>query len=264
MKQLALLLLLPSLAFGQTFNQPIESVRAPLSTTATYGLTVQMEGVNSATGNFVLIGQPGKLGTIDLITGSTILADIPGPKTATVPPVVVGLRATFTSNGGAGWKPEPIVIHVAVKSGPFSLPLGQTLGCRYDMPASFGSTTMGNLSCAVGVKAAALPTPGPVVVGTVPPVVTPPTPPVLTPVVGAPNVVGDSIPPLIQLVDKDGAVWSLNGSRVIKNNVDVSSLPNAYSDIVQLYISDTGTVHARSATRGWECLSGSSWAGSGC
>lgn len=244
---------------AQTFNQPIDSIRAPLSTSATYGLTVQMEGVNAA-GNFVLIGQPGKLGTVDLIKGSTILADIPGPKTATTPPVVVGLRATLTSSGGTGWKPDPIVIHIAAKSGPFNLPLAQTLGCRYDMPASLGSSTLGNLNCAVGVKAASLPAPGPVVVGTVPPPAAPPA----APVAGTPNAIGDSIPPLTQLVDKAGAVWKLNGNRVIKDNVDVSSLPNAYPDIVQLYISDTGTVHARSATRGWECLAGTSWAGSGC
>jgi hypothetical protein len=261
MKNLALLLI-PSVAFAQgTIDQPIDSIRAPFMVQVTYSATIQMETINASTGSIVLTGTAAKLLGIDIIKSSVLLADMPGNKT--VATTVVGLRASFAAVPAvtSGWaQVAPFGIRVTFKT-PLSVPAGSNVGCRYDMPAQtfdpvklvWSAVAAGNIKCAVGVKAADLPAPGPVVVGTIPP---PPPPPT------GDSVLGDCSPPLSQLTLL-GSVWTISGGVVSKDKIPATS--NAYSDLASICVSGSPlNIRAISPTHGYECWGTTGWVSAGC
>lgn len=274
---LAALCALAQAQVAYEIDQKMDSWRAPYSTSATYALTVQMEGKNPTTGNFVVIGQQTKVGALNLLTDSVLFVDLVGPKTATVKPVVVSVRAILSIvTPGTGWTPEPVVVH-AIAEKPFEMPLGQTLGCRYDMPSqtidmlktaltltqtppkiSWGANAPGNLRCKIGMKAASIP-------GVI--VAPPPPPPPTTVTVSqfndcvAPvaNVVCTD--PLPQLIAADGAKWTIQNGRPFRNELDATR--NGYTGITVLYVSAGGAIREVNPDHGYLCFIADQWAGSG-
>lgn len=202
-----LLLLFPALAFAQTSGSVnIDSVRSPFSVKATYSLTLQTESLNALTGKLVAnAGQVAKVGAVDLIKQTFILAEIPGPKTVGAKTVVASVKATWIIAGGVGWFADPLVVHVTPLN--IEVPAGHTLAIRYDMPIQSPTLALAPGSFAwlvgVGVKATDIPAPviGPTSGGTITP--PPPPPP-------APGTSPDctKVPPAAQLVDELGATWT--------------------------------------------------------
>lgn len=234
-----LLLLFPALAFAQTIDEPVDSIRAPFSSEVTYAGVIQLETISATTGKPVLTGTAVKLPSINLIADAALLVDLAGNKTTGV--TISGVRATFTATPAvtSGWEQvAPFGIRKTFKA-PIVLPAGNFLGCRYDMPAQnlsiqsavatswttvvnvvsvlFGgpvqqakmtwTAAKGNLRCSVGVKAADIPSP--IVIAAPPPPAPPPPPPPPAPP-PAPGASPDctKVPPAAQLVDGLGATWA--------------------------------------------------------
>lgn len=206
---------------SQQIDDPIDSIRAPFSSEVTYTASVQLESISPTTGNAVLTGTATKI-AFDFINDSVLLIDLVGKKTTDT--TVSGVRVTFTvfPKAASGWEQVSPWGLRKVFTNPLTLPVGKSLGCRYDMPAQkftiasvaatsfsmlkdaikvvFGVpvsgatitwiTVRGNIKCAVGVKAADI----------LPPVVVipPPTPvpdpiPISTPIPTPPILVNSFI-----------------------------------------------------------------------
>lgn len=155
---IAVAVLFPITAFGQSSGGVvIDSVRAPFSIKMTYTLTFQTESLNSLGKLVANPGQIKKVGVVDLIKDSVILAEIPGPKTVGAKTIVSSIKATFATEGGLGFTIDPVVAHVKLPN--VELPAGQTLALRYDMPAQtfdvvslkWGPAGSGRLQWKVGV-----------------------------------------------------------------------------------------------------------------
>jgi len=240
--RLIVVLLLPCLAFGQTIDEPVESIRH-FSGAITYTALAQLETISATTGKPVLTGTAAKLGPFSFITDSVVFADLLGNKTTAT--IISGFRATFTMvpSVTAGWEQvAPFAVRKTFKT-PITLAAGQFIGCRYDMPL-IGA---GNIKCMVGVKAATITA------------FTPPPPP---PPTGA-SPAGASIPPLAQLTDNSGAVWTLVNTIVSRNGIDLKACDIGYCDVNSLIVSQTGTIRIVSPTHGYICWNGV-WASSGC
>jgi hypothetical protein len=250
---LAIALLLPGLAFGQSFSQKMDSFRAPFQSGVVYSIAVQMEQTSATTGKPVLVGTATKIESFE-IWKDVLLVDLVGPKTATVKPIITTLRVTLTATKGTGWWSEPFVFHAVIDK-PFELPLAGVVGCRYDMPVQkllfamalppfkFDETPApGNLACAVGVKAASLVAPVVVPVSQIPP----PDPDPVPPITGN-SLPNDCSPPLPQLTLN--GVWTVTGGKVFRDGAAL--LTNAYADLSMICIDGT-TIRAISPTKGYE------------
>ena len=144
-----------------------------------------------------------------------------------------GVRVSVTMTG-TGWKPVSATPYqLDVPYPPFAVPSGVTVIATYTATLS----GMANLLA---------------VLGPLPP---PPQPSTLTP-----NKVGDSVPPLTQLVDQNLAVWTLVGTKVLMGTKDMTF----YSDTNRLYISSGGFITVFSPTHGYACWKATTWFGSGC
>lgn len=267
---------------AQTVDQSMPSLRSGLPPGTVTTVTVQMEGRNTLTGARILIGTK-KTMVVDLVNDAVMLVDLVGPKTSatpTIPIVVTGLRKTTVIAGIPKVDIDPIVDHPKLDS-PIIMPLGTFLGCRYDMPSPNFDTNQvvanamqfmanhvaftltlipapGNLRCTVGVKAASIPAPviqgpGPVVTGPVTPAPVVPAP---APGVSPASPAGSTAPPLASLTDKDGAVWTISGNAIFKNNVNL--IP-PYNDVKSLSIGISGIVRLEGSVNGYACLANGIW-----
>src|SRR5258708_40289227 len=100
----------------------------------------------------------------------------------------------------------------------------------------------------------------PLGLGSITPLVVSPTPPPPPPPSGTPSPIGASVPPLTQLVDKNGAVWTLVNKVVKMGTVNMTF----YSDTDKLYVTSGNQIGVHSPTHGFACWTGTAWTGSGC
>lgn len=275
MKKILPLLLFPSIAFSQTVDQKIISARSLLDDSIITTVTAQMEGVNPTTGVRALFGAKKLIsspnGQVNFRNDSVILIDLVAPKTSSIPVIVTGLKMTFVVVGIPNVDLEPIIAHPKLLTS-INMPLGATLGCRYDMPrptfnysdvAAAGAKWLithtdfvlplisvpGNIRCTVGLAANLIPAP---VVTPIP--VTPPASVVVTQ-----SPAGSTAPPLDKLIDKNGAVWTIAGNIVFKDAVNINS---PYDDVNSISINSSGIVVLASPTHGFTCLIDTVWSGS--
>ena len=193
---------------------------------------------------------------------NTVSAVFPGQKTSAM--VVSGLRLSVTSQ--AGWTANTTV-DLALP-GVVTVPAGRTLAVRLDYPL----VGAGTLQWAVGATSISgpitpAPPPPPTPSPAPPPVVTPPPlPPPSTVTASKPGdytgvCQGCANPPLSQLVDASGVVWTFVGGQAFRNNVGVAK---PHTDDQRLYVSASGGIRVESPSKGYLCWIGSAWSGSGC
>lgn len=185
---LALFALLAAQAHAQTVppfavDMPFCSLRAPFCWSRAYATTLQMETKNITTGKQTLTGTVVKLPATDYYFIPFILADFVGVKTLPVGVNTIeinAIRVTFIMpDTPEHERVSDVSRRVWLRDAagalkPAVMGKGQTLGCRYDIPVQeFRFTNLnimdvewskektGNVRCAVGVKAAAVPAPVP-------------------------------------------------------------------------------------------------------
>jgi hypothetical protein len=137
-------------------------------------------------------------------------------------------------------------------SSPITVPTGRPLVVQITYSLASGS---GSFSWAPDLQT---------LTGTItpPPVPVPAPTPSPTPTQTA-NAPGDSVPPLGQLVDKSGGVWTLSGTTVLLNGKDIG-VSNFQADTNQLLVSVNNVVRAISPSHGYICYLNGAWTGSGC
>jgi len=237
---LALMLLCAFQAQAQTGAMPVQSPWS-FKTQMVQATVVPLRA--TATGFAAIAGQAQKAN----LQLNMVSAVFPGQKTS--PMVVSGLRLSVTSQ--AGWTANTTVDLSLLPS--ITVPAGRTLAVRLDYPV----TGAGTLQWTVGATSISGP-------------ITPAPPPVVTPV---PTTVaskpGDYTgicstcpnPPLPQLVDAAGVIWTFVGGQAYRNNVGVAK---PHTDDQRLYVSASGGIRVESPSKGYLCWTGSAWSGSGC
>lgn len=280
----------PPLTPNYLVDQKVPSLRAPFGYIVPYSIIIQMEKISSTTGKPVTTGTAFTLPSMDFVNDNVILVDLIGSKS--LEETIPSLSVTLKTNKADFWEQKaPWGFRVFLDK-PFTLPMKQVVGCRYDMPAQGFSLTKslvetivnmgfvivwdkevtGNLRCLPGVKAASITPPGPAPVSTIPPTNIPPattpgpgtppgtgiTPPATTVVANKP---GDSICPVgcnsTELILADGSKWTFSAPKIFRNNADVTL--NAYPDVKRLSIFDNGKLCVDGSVHGYMCWNGTNW-----
>jgi hypothetical protein len=83
--------------------------------------------------------------------------------------------------------------------------------------------------------------------------------PAPVPVPGIASPPGATAPPLTQLVDATGAVFTIIPPKVFRNGADTNIEATGYSDVDYIYISAAGGLRANSPSHGYTCWSGAAW-----
>jgi hypothetical protein len=207
-------------------------------------------------------GQLANLGAVDLIKSSTLLAEIPGPKTAGAKTTVSSVRVTLTLTGLTGVRIDPVVIHIDLPG--VILPQGQTLAVRYDMPLAQAGTFQWLVGA--GAKASSIPPPvvGPVAGGTITPAPAPVPAPVVTPPAACtPDAVGTKSPPAAQLIASDCSKWVLSGTTVTRDGVDTKNEFTNPGQTDHIQVGPLGPIRVYRPDGVWNCWN-NGWVGDGC
>lgn len=239
-------------------DMPFCSLRAPFCWPATYGIKAQMEFASTVTpGTQVLIGTAVKKPPVDFVTTSVMFFDFTGSKTVAAVDINA-IRFTFTIPDTPEHRRVADLSRSINLTSPVRLLAGQSMGCRYDMPAQsfsigvlnamlivWNKEKTGNIRCAVGMKAADIPAPLP------PVAIAPPAPPAL-----ATSKPGNAVPPLTELVALDGSKWTFSASKIFRNGVDMAP---PYTDLARIYIANDNRVCTDGSVYGYLCWTGSAW-----
>lgn len=228
-----LMLSLSGMVFGQT---GVVTFDMPWKATSLFTLVPVK---TSSTGTVSEIS--GQAQTVNLplaLTPLVVQATFPGQTTS--PMVISGFRVKGSPK--ASWI-STITVTQMLQS-PITVPTGRPLVVQ--MVYSATSPT-GQFSWAPDLQT---------LTGTItPPPVAPPSPSV--------SPAGSSVPPLAQLTDPSGAVWTLVGTNVLLNGKDVG-VSAFQTDTNQLLMSANNVVRAISPSHGYICYINGAWTGSGC
>jgi len=241
-------LLFPLSAFAQpTMVDMPWSKDLNLPATA-YALQISTTGVYSAVPGMNI---PVNLKVVPVFNGSikVIFPAITSKRT------VVAVRLDVCPSSVAMTCEQSLRVRVPL-SAPLVVNSGHQLLCQLDANLT---QKQGPLNCAVDqltVSGPITPAPTPI-----PPVVTPPSPPTQ-----AVSLVGDASPPLTQLIATDGGVWvlTLPSGLVTRNGVDTKNPFGPAPQTLRIYVSPLNTIRVDSQDHGYNCWTGTAWAGGGC
>lgn len=300
MRYLIVILLLTVLpAHGQiVMDEPMDSIRQ-ISGGIAYTLSFQLETLSPTTGKPVVTGTATKK-VVNLLKDSVLFVDLAGKKTG-LPATIYSVRFTFSMASPDGsWEEASPYVGRKKFNPPFVLGVGQSVGCRYDMPSfeiSITSLTTtafelvtrimnlvfsvpvkeatvtvspmkGNLKCIIG-KADSIPAPVKIVL---PPPAPPVAPPVTTPVPPVTPAPAPGTDPTITAPNKPGDATPplphLISSDGAQWGLDAGEIRRngaiilpPYADIKWLEIPSMGLMLAFNATKGYACWNGVGWVG---